>query len=130
MRNTVMSDSLLTGVSAIDADHKRLIETINKLENVSNANESRPLVKEILISLLDYSKYHFEREEKLMQVAVGYNGTSAHKMAHQEFIKRVDDYVAAFCAGQEFTEDMTVFLYEWFVNHISKTDKELVAKLA
>jgi hemerythrin len=130
MRNTVWSDSLLTGVVAIDSDHKRLIETINRLESVTSLNESREVLKEVLMSLLDYTKYHFEREEKLMQVAVGYAGAEAHKLEHRRFVKRVDDYVAAFCAGQEFTDDITMFLYSWFVNHINKTDKELVANLA
>jgi hemerythrin len=127
--NTLWSDSLLTGVSAIDADHKRLIDTINRLEGVTSAKDSRDVLKEVLISLLDYTKYHFDREEKLMQVAVGYLGAQAHKLEHRTFVKKVDDYVAAFCAGQEFSEDMTLFLYRWFVNHINKTDRELVAAL-
>jgi hemerythrin len=127
---TVWSDSLLTGVSTIDADHKRLIETINMLEGVSSVRDDRAVIKEILVALLDYTKYHFEREEKLMQLASGYGDIQAHKEQHKKFVKQVDEYVAAFCAGQEFTDDMTVFLYDWFVNHINKTDKKLAAALA
>lgn len=99
------------------------------MENISSVNESRAQMREIITSLIDYTKYHFGREEKLMQVAVGYRDIEKHKREHAMFIEKVEKYVSAFCAGQEFSEDITVFLYSWLVNHINGTDKALAEKL-
>lgn len=123
------NDNLSTGLAHMDADHQRLIEIISSLEVISQGGGAREQVKQILQSLLDYTKAHIAHEESLMDRS-GYKGAGPHRFEHTVFVNKIEGFAEAFDGGQDITQEMTAFLHRWLVDHINKTDKLLVWSLA
>ncbi len=79
---------------------------------------------EALNELVDYTKYHFEREEKMMEEA-GYPDLAAHKEIHQTMIAKVEEFQEEYQrTGHEALEGVATFLSEWLINHINGIDKK------
>ncbi len=74
-------DSFSVGVPELDADHKRMIETINRVAQVEKDDEP---VQWVLQELDDYSRDHFQAEEERM-TAAGYPGLEEHRKEHMAF---------------------------------------------
>ncbi|MCG7988943.1 MAG: bacteriohemerythrin [Candidatus Thiodiazotropha lotti] len=72
---------------------------------------------------MDYTKYHFAREEKLMQDN-GYPDFEPHKEQHEIMIMQVSNYMDAYEKDREATiDELTSFLKTWLINHIAGTDQ-------
>lgn len=121
----VWQDRFAIGISAIDDEHKRLVELCNELyAYVMNSKNSgrKDAVKDALKKCADYVHTHFSDEEKLMQVC-GYKDFEAHKKVHIEFTKKVLEKIQnfdneTFASSLEFVK----FLYDWILSHIAHTD--------
>ena len=59
--------SLITGNEMIDSHHKELIKRANDLFEALEGRQSKEKVLETLGFLADYTTYHFQAEEKLME---------------------------------------------------------------
>ena len=60
-------NSYYVGVEEIDYDHKQLVSLINQVVTASQDHLAENIVPNILDELIDYTKYHLRREEKLME---------------------------------------------------------------
>lgn len=110
------------GVPSIDDDHKKLINLINQLQNANYYFVDKEYERQALNELIDYTKYHFDREEKLMQ-KFGYPDLEPHLEQHKQMINKVNRMVEDYEANAEHAIDNTVkFLRNWLINHIRKTD--------
>ena len=58
-------ESLVTGNEMIDAQHKELIDKINKLLDSCETGEGKVAAIKTLDFLADYTEFHFGEEEKL-----------------------------------------------------------------
>ncbi|HYD31425.1 MAG TPA: bacteriohemerythrin [Azospirillaceae bacterium] len=127
MAKIVWREKLSVGVEAIDSDHRTLIEHINTLDSAIHAQvyDSRA-VAITLLRLIEYTKKHFEREERIM-VSVQYPGYIEH---HREHVKAVQ---AIGNLSKHFTEEPTKknaehiyqFTTDWLVNHIIMSDTKI-----
>jgi len=61
------NENFETGVPAIDAQHRQLVELLNRLASQVAAGASADELDKILDELTDYAVYHFETEEALSQ---------------------------------------------------------------
>ena len=78
----------------------------------------------ILGSLIDYTKYHFGTEEKLMQ-AHSYQSYIIHKKAHDDLTRHAIDLQKKFEGGNLIiTIEVMNFLKDWVSRHILSTDKQ------
>ncbi|QTA91694.1 bacteriohemerythrin [Desulfonema magnum] len=113
------------GVGAMDRDHQKLFDLLNKLHDAMIEGKATPLVADIIKELLDYTKYHFEAEEKLME-KVSYPGLSEQKNAHQKFIGSIEDYKDKADKGLSafLSTSMSIFLTDWLKSHIGVMDKK------
>lgn len=121
----VWRDQLSVGNNVIDSDHKYLIETINKVEQSLGA-KNRIGLSTALDDLSQYSRVHFDREEKIAE-AVGYTQVSHLNQSHQELLKQLEQVRGEIDAmGQEWSTDainhFTNFLRDWLINHVIKED--------
>ena len=117
-------DSLSVGIEAIDQDHKKLLSLINNLQTSVLYPTGESFERQALSELVDYTKYHFAREEKLMQEN-GYPDFEPHKQQHEQMISKVVSYMEAYEQDREGTVDeLTGFLKTWLINHIAGTDKQ------
>ena len=61
------NDGLSVGVKALDDDHKKLLEVINKLSTCIEQNEDMLVFDEIFTDLEEYVHKHFHTEELLLK---------------------------------------------------------------
>lgn len=122
-------DDLSVGIESIDDDHKRLLGLINNLQTAVYYPTGEAFERQALKDLVDYTKYHFEREERLMQEN-DYPDYEPHKRQHEAMIAKVGGFLAAYEKDRESTiEEMTGFLKTWLLDHIAGTDREYTPHL-
>ena len=84
----------------------------------------REFEREALEDLVSYTKYHFKREEKLME-DYGYPGLVEHQVEHQAMIDKVEEYVTIYNReGHDSLKQVTNLLTYWLINHIQESDKQ------
>ena len=93
------------GIESLDNDHKKLISLLNHFTTAYDYAMSEEFEREALNDLINYTKYHFDREEKLLEQH-DYPNLVAHKAQHKQMIKQVERFM------------------DWLINHINGTDKE------
>lgn len=105
----------------LDADHKRLVELINKLYDASQGDSHEAVVATI-VQLIEFTKTHFIHEETLMR-KTAYPQFIPHKIEHDRLIKQLEDFHARFAAGQvALSNESVVFLRTWLCEHITTID--------
>lgn len=120
----VWKDEYSVGIDSLDFDHKKLLNLINQLQTAVHYQTGELFEKEILDEVVAYTKYHFAREEKMMEEA-GYPDFDAHVKGHTEMIAKVDDFLSEYeHQGYEALEEVALFLRDWLVQHINGTDQE------
>lgn len=119
--------NLSVGNTAIDGDHKRLIDLFNRLHFMSLVGDDDQAVAEVLEELLTYVRVHFAREEAMMR-RCGYPGLEDHRHRHREFASRLRGFIGDFNARPELF-DMAAFydfVAEWLLVHVLDEDMKLV----
>ncbi|MFA7242049.1 MAG: bacteriohemerythrin [Sulfuricellaceae bacterium] len=118
--------SLSVGVDEIDSDHKELINLFNQLYASCSASEGALAAAEMdtLLRLLDYTKHHFKREEKLMKQE-GYPDYEEHRELHDDLLLITLNFQEQLQSSEihEITDETLEFLRSWIVNHIMECDK-------
>jgi len=120
-------DEYSVGVKSIDDDHRKLLNLINSFQTAVRYRTGESFEKESLDEVIAYTKYHFDREEKMMQEA-GYPDIEAHKKIHRAMIAKIEDFLIDYeKRGYEALEDVSLYLNDWLINHINGTDQEYSA---
>ena len=120
---------LETGIAIIDAQHKRLVDIINELNDALEAGRSDEIMGAILEELVAYTETHFSVEEKLMGNH-DYEDIENHRREHRVFTDQIKMDRANFNAGAwKFEKRMMDYLRGWLVNHISASDRAYVPTL-
>ncbi len=121
------NENLSVQIKELDDQHKKLIALINELNEAMRVGKGKDIMAKILASLVDYTKYHFGAEEKLMQTH-SYPTYIIHKKAHDDLTKQVIDLQKKFESGNVvITIDVMTFLKNWLSKHIMGTDKQYTA---
>jgi hemerythrin len=114
-------DRFLTGVPAVDDDHRHIVELINALHDAVGGGK-RAVGIEVLADLVKYFPKHFDREEQLMQAA-DYPSTHEHMAEHQRFaatiIRAHNDYLDGRVVD---AGELLAFMKVWMVDHVLGTD--------
>ncbi len=114
--------SYSVGVTALDDDHKQLIDIINQIDQAGRFG--LPL-DHALYDLTHYARSHFEREEDRLR-AVGYPDLDSHAAEHQSFIewlRGIERSVAATPGeNRPIAEMLGTYLRNWLINHILVVD--------
>lgn len=121
----IWNDSLLTGISTVDNQHKELFKRIN--EFLDSAGRNREKIPEISNFLQNYIVNHFGTEERLM-LRTGYPDYTAHKNAHEKYsqdFKRLREGIEKEGINVKITVEMNHLLVDWWINHINNVDKKM-----
>ena len=122
-------DAMSVGNELIDKDHKKLLGMINQLQTAAHYQTDTDETGKILDDLVAYTRYHFEREEQLMQQH-HYTGYDAHKQQHDAMVKQVLKFIDEYRIDNTRTiENVAQYLKTWLVNHINGSDQEYVPYL-
>lgn len=119
------------GVPAVDHDHKILVGLINRLGEEPRATDEdaagdpTQLIAGALATLIAYTQYHFEREEKMME-ACAYPDLATHHEEHEALTREVMALKDRFLENDSdlTVEEMLVFLTGWLNHHILLQDME------
>lgn len=119
-------DQLSIGSDEIDEDHKRLIGFVNDLHDAVTQAQNEKVVGRILLELLEYTRDHFAREEKVMQGA-GYPDFKRHQSIHQALTRHVLKLAGSYVRTPTDTikRQLIDFLASWLVDHIVKEDRRI-----
>ena len=118
-------DSYNTGVGKIDEEHKQLVELIETMHSVIRDGASLTKVSEVLTKLSDYTEFHFNNEEKLME-EYNFPEMETHKQEHERLKKEVEQFSTKLSEKYpDGLQDFYLFLREWLIQHILTIDKTL-----
>jgi hemerythrin-like metal-binding protein len=113
-----------TNVRAIDLQHRKLVDMINDLESAKGSKNESKLLRDLFFKLVDYTKYHFTTEEKLMGDS-NYPKLVEHTGQHKQFINKIVEMLEDIKEGNpKITEKLQTFLLKWLIKHILGYDKE------
>lgn len=120
----IWSDALKVGVDAIDKDHQVLINILNKVVRRSADDVD---VDDIINKLMDYTHYHFDREEVLMKVC-NYRDLEIHQEIHKELIAEVNSHAQTWARdrSQENFVQLRHFFKDWLFDHILEKDTKIL----
>ncbi len=114
------------GISIIDKDHKRYIDTLNKLILLKKNNETPEGIKQVLRELTNYVLTHFKMEETYMS-EFKYPDFQNHKNEHHDFAMKIISYLDKVVNGEyQIACDILEDLKSWLVNHIQSTDLKYI----
>ncbi|MDR2495166.1 MAG: bacteriohemerythrin, partial [Spirochaetaceae bacterium] len=85
--------------------------------------QARASFKEVIQSTVQYIKFHFGAEERIMSNAQ-FPDFKEHKKQHEGFVKEVIEGAKKFEAGQAVPYVFVDFLKKWILNHIAVSDKQ------
>jgi hemerythrin len=119
------TEKLSVGVEVLDDDHKKLVGMVNELHDKMKAGHGKEALGKVLDELVNYTKFHFEREERFF-AKTGYPAAFAHKQQHDDLTKQVLDVQTKYKGGAVATLSLDVmdFLRNWLVNHIQGSDQK------
>lgn len=110
-----------TGYPEIDADHRQLVDSINRLFEAMDNGTPLEVYGHLRVVHL-YVTGHFAREEALID-QVGYPDALAHKAMHESFAARYVNFMDR--DPKVLLVKMSVFLHDWLHHHILVEDKKL-----
>lgn len=120
---------MATGAHQIDLQHQELITLINELEDAHAAGREAAALDEALPKLTAYVLFHFGTEESLMKRSgIASDHFALHKQQHGDFAARI----AALRARPDAAAALPAlldYLKSWLMEHIMRSDRELVAIL-
>jgi hemerythrin len=118
-------DQYVVGIPLIDEQHKTLINMTNELYLgcLKGDAAAEAYFLKTIHKAVDYVRFHFSSEEKLLN-RIGYPNFTAHKKEHEDFAREIIQQVEAFQAGKKFVPNVFVrFLRDWVLTHIAVSDK-------
>jgi hemerythrin-like metal-binding protein len=119
----VWDDSIALGIPTIDAQHKALFGWLNTLNEALKKGDGAEAVGEVIWKLISYVTEHFSEEERLM-LSCNFPRLAAHRVEHDQFVKRLQDIQVSFIDGHEMGKGVLDFMVDWLVCHIKGTDQD------
>ena len=113
-------DSLNTGITIIDHQHRGIVDYINQLHDAA-LSDDREKTTEVFQGLINYTTSHFAFEEELLEQNK-YPLLGAHKRVHANFVNRIQKYYQAHQAGKNVAKALSGELQIWLTSHIKNED--------
>lgn len=116
------NDGMSVGVEDLDNDHRVLIDLINQLAAAED-RQDRINLEAVLDELVDYTVFHFEKEEQYMESA-GYPALASHKRTHAVLTEQVLAIRRRVVEGGQsgLGDEVLDFLSRWLREHILQAD--------
>ena len=127
----IWNESLATGNTVIDTQHKQLLVAINELLDACKSGKWQTHLESTMQFLINYTHKHFEDEEK-MQQQYHYPDYPNHKKMHDSFKSSIDELAKKLKAEGPTALLITKIsssIGEWLVSHILKQDKKFAAHI-
>ncbi len=117
------NDSYSVNIKAIDKQHLKLVDLINKLYSAMKLGKANHIILDILNGLTDYTEKHFSYEEKMMHDA-NYPGYTEQIHEHKTFVQKLKDIQNEYQSGKLQTNQLMIYLKNWLSDHIKGIDMQ------
>jgi hemerythrin len=122
-------EGLTIGDPQIDADHRRMVALVARLEAAAEGGVDCEMVGRTLAALAHLCRKHFAREEAL-QREIGFPDREVHRDRHDMLSKRLDALLAHYAGGgpdirRGMVRTLGDSLATWLINHIANEDVHL-----
>jgi hemerythrin len=115
---------LSVGEEVIDKEHQKWIALLNDFYQGLMDGKSKEKLTELVIGMLDYTKYHFANEERYMK-SINYPDFEQHKEKHDQYVAKITEFHQKIANDQMILSlEVTNFLKTWLINHIKGTDQQ------
>jgi len=112
-----------TGVVLIDEQHKELLNLTNRLYKACLDGDGHTMFREVMHHLVDYVKFHFSAELKLLE-KVNYPNFQEHKKEHEDLARNILDAVRNYDEHKKLMPNAFVrTLKDWVFTHIAVSDR-------
>ena len=115
------------GIESLDAQHSQIISLLDDIVKFLKKDPSatQTSLREIISDLKTYAYTHFLHEERQME-KVKYVDLENHKKMHLSFLEKVEQISKRRNMDESLKiHEMSLFLKEWFLNHIVEQDLKL-----
>jgi len=117
-------DIYSVGMEDLDSQHRSILKIINQLIIEKKTGHLDHKISSIMEELVNYAQYHFSSEEKFMK-QYGYSQLGVHKVEHQFFIKKLEDFQKELGKKEEdIHNDILSFLQGWWSHHVLVVDQQ------
>ena len=111
-------------VKIIDEQHKKFIETINRLDVAITAKREKDELGAVFDELIDYTKFHFGTEEHYFE-EFEYEFAQEHKAAHAGFVADIMRIRQEYADDErKLSTELGEYLFDWLQNHVILADKK------
>lgn len=118
----IWTEEMSIGNSKVDKDHQKLISIYNDLLDLTTKGYSSSEFSRILSAMTDYTMFHFKKEEAYM-MSFSYPEFRTHRNEHVQMIYQVAMYNFELHNDGVDTEEILVFLKNWWASHIKTYDE-------
>lgn len=133
MDTFVWDENFHTGIGQVDEQHRGLVELFNELSHslFLSSTDGTAVLEESFARLLDYTNYHFEDEERLMeQAGLDARHVTLHRETHAAFVRQVHSLWARRHEMRNPGETFIGFLTSWLGLHILGMDHSMARQMA
>jgi len=117
------TQELSVGHDTLDQEHKKWIAILNDFYQGLMEGKSKEKLSELIVAMLDYTKYHFANEEKYMK-SLNYPDFEEHKEKHDFYVNKITEFYEKVKTGKMVLSlEVTNFLKTWLIDHIKGTDQ-------
>jgi hemerythrin len=110
----------------LDAQHREILQTVDRLYLPMQGATPGPAAERILDSLICSTRSHFEHEEA-RQKEIAFVDAERHQALHQAMLQRMLDLRAQLMSLPAC--DVLEFLKKWWLSHIQDEDRQYVMYL-
>lgn len=120
-------DSFNINNNVIDSQHKRWFEIHNKMHQLLIHPD--PMVSitslDVLLEVLDYTKFHFNSEEEYMR-DINYPDFTSHRRIHRDFENLIFGYHREIIDGKRvLNTEIIGVIKNWLIEHIQAEDQKI-----
>jgi hemerythrin-like metal-binding protein len=120
---------LSLGVEAIDADHRRMVRSVEAIENAVKRGADPAMLAELMSGLLERTREHFATEERLMAVSA-HPDVAWHARDHARLLNQLGHLRDLYASGKPRSAvGLVESLKPWLVEHIEGADRRLAEHL-
>lgn len=124
-------ETLSTGIEEVDSQHQLLFQLTEQIRTLHNTQATVEQVSLLLSELDQYTIYHFETEEMLMErYPISDGHKNAHLRAHESFVMHIKRAAKLSTFSPNAAIDfLLAFLTQWLLHHIANMDMLLVEEI-
>ncbi|WP_373034492.1 bacteriohemerythrin [Sulfurimonas sp.] len=122
-------DRYKLGIDAIDTQHEKLFELVNRLFDLEDSNSDKEELRKILYEFSDYMKVHFRDEEEYM-ASIDFPTLEEHKKLHQEIIESIAQVISTPAKLNIIKSKMRIVSKRALIDHIMHEDTKMNIFLA